>query len=237
MPTSFHPAAPAGASFQLADIPPRQAQGLDGGMHDVAIYLAGATHLRDHLKPLGITAFKIGATGCRDAGQRVEDLRRKSYASILKRPHDNSDPGVILTSGHEWFMVPLQHGWLDGGSLPDRIKLADGIIRLEVPQAVTVEMVDRRLHDLLRPRTLNTYLTSADGQARLVEAGYDPLARLHTRYTLMTRSPRLSLADELYLIRPRRELAAFVAMLGDMVSTLSAETDTATQPSPAACDT
>ncbi len=112
-PASSAPAS-AGASFPLAAIPPLGAQGLAGGTHEVAIYIAGATHLRDHLKPLGVTAYKIGATGCREPQQRVEDLRRKGYASILKRPDDPHDQGIALHHGHEWFLVPINEVWLEG---------------------------------------------------------------------------------------------------------------------------
>jgi hypothetical protein len=210
----------SGTHFPLAAIPPRAAQGLSSGMHEVAVYLAGGTHLRDYLKPLGITGFKSGATGCRDAGRRMEDLRRKRYASLLKRPNDPDDPGIELTSGNEWFLVPMQEEWFEGAALPDRISIRDGVIRLSVPTFITVEMVDCLLHELLQPRSLNVYLDGSEGQARMVEAGYDPAARLHTRYTLMTREPRLSLAGEIYLIRPMREFTDFVILLDVLVATL-----------------
>jgi hypothetical protein len=216
----------AGVSFPLAPVPDLTAQHLANGTHEVTIYLDGATHIRDFVKPLGITIYKAGATGCRDAERRTEDLRRKKYASILKRPDHPDDHGVELHQGHEWFLVPLQTGWLDGIILPPGVDIRDGVIRLTVHATITVEGINRRLHALLAPRSFNAYLDSSEGQVRLLEAGYDPAARLHTRYTLMTQAPRLSLATELYLIRPRRELAAFVTALGEMVEALRRESNT-----------
>jgi hypothetical protein len=54
-------------------------------------------------------------------------------------------------------------------------------------------------------------------------AGYDPKARLHTSYTLMTPRPRLSLAKELYLIRPQRELFGLVQTIAAVATRLRAE--------------
>jgi hypothetical protein len=216
----------AGVSFPLATVPDLTAQHLANGTHEVAIYLNGATHMRDYVKPLGVTIYKAGATGCRDAQRRTEDLRRKKYASILKRPDDPDDPGIELRQGHEWFLVPLQTGWLDGAILPSGVDIRDGVIRLTIHATITVEAINRRLHALLAPRSFNAYLDCAEGQSRLLQAGYDPAARLHTRYTLMTQAPRLSLASELYLIRPRRELGAFVIALGEIVEALRRESVT-----------
>ena len=51
----------------------------------------------------------------------------------------------------------------------------------------------------------------------MITAGYDPKARLHTPYNLMTPMLRISLMTEIYLIRPRRELTGFIAALAEMV--------------------
>ncbi len=44
----------------------------------------------------------------------------------------------------------------------------------------------------------------------MAEAGYDPPHRLTTVYTDIGREPRYSLAEEIYLIRPKRELQALL---------------------------
>jgi hypothetical protein len=223
-PTPANPSPDVAALFPLKIPPPLAAQCLDCGTHEMAVYLLGATHLRDFLKPIGVTAWKAGVTGCREAERRAEDCRRKKYASILKRPADAFDPGRVLNNGHEWFVVPVQEGWLGGKRLPTGMSIRDGVIRLTMPTAVTVVDVDRALHDILRPRSLNVYLDSPDGRKRLLAAGYDPKARLHTSYTLMTPRPRLSLAEELYLIRPQRELFGLVKAIDAVAASLRTET-------------
>jgi hypothetical protein len=222
--TSFITQPDATTLFPLKTPPPLAAQRLDRGTHEMVVYLLGATHLRDFLKPIGLTAWKVGVTGCREAERRAEDCRRKKYASILKRPADASDPGRMLNNGHEWFIAPVQEAWLGGNELPVGITIRDGTIRLTMPTAVTVVDVDRALHDVLHSRSLNAYLDGPDGQRRLLAAGYDPKARLHTSYTLMTPLPRLSLAKELYLIRPQRELLGLVHAIEAVAARLRAET-------------
>jgi hypothetical protein len=225
--STVKPAIPppdAAALFPLTPPPPLAAQRLDGVMHEMAVYLLGSTHLRDFLKPISVTAWKVGVTGCREAERRAEDCRRKKYASILKRPADASDPGRMLNNGHEWFIAPVREAWLGGNEVPAGMSIRDGVIRLTMPTTVTVVDVDRALHDILRPRSLNAYLDTPDGQKRLLAAGYDPKARLHTSYTLMTPRPRLSLAKELYLIRPQRELFGLVHAIDAVAASLHAET-------------
>jgi hypothetical protein len=211
------------ALFPLKPPPPLAAQRLDRGLHEMAVYLLGATHLRDFLKPLGVTAWKAGVTGCREPERRALDCRRKAYASILKRPNEPADLGRALENGHEWFIAPLRPDWMRGVRLPDGMAISDGVIRLTMPNAVTVTAVDQALHAMLAHRSLNAYLDGPDGQKRLHEAGYDPKARLHTRYELMTPTPRLSLATELYLIRPQRELPSLVAAIETAAGHLRAE--------------
>jgi hypothetical protein len=211
------------ALFPLEPPPPLAAQRLNRGLHEMAVYLLGATHLRDFLKPLGVTAWKAGVTGCREAERRALDCRRKAYASILKRPNEPADLGRALENGHEWFIAPLRQEWMGGRRLPPSMTIRDGVIRLTMPNAVTVTAVDRALHAMLAHRSLNTYFNGPDGQKRLREAGYDRQARLHTRYGLMMPTPRLSLATELYLIRPQRELPALVAAIEAAAGRLRAE--------------
>ncbi len=218
----FDPAV-ADGSFPLPPIPSLKEQNLDLGAHEVAAYAFGATHVRDFLRPLGATAYKFGITGCRDAERRVEDCRRKQYGALLKRPGDPNDPGIMLDKGHEWFLVPFQEAWLNGMMLPEGLRIHEGIIRLTLPISVTVEMAERRLHAMIIDRCLNRYLDSPKGQERLRQAKYDPAARMHTRYTLMTSVPRVSLATEIYLIRPRAEFAAYVGLLGRLVRSLTAD--------------
>ncbi len=209
--------------FPIAPIPSLAAQRLDKLHHDVAIYFLGGTHIRNYVKPLGVTVYKVGASGCRDAERRAEDCRRKKYASILKNPSEADAIGRVLNKGHEWFLTQIADFWLNGRPLPRGMTIANGVIRVRVPTILTVDRIDRELHGMLAPRSFHDYLDSAEGQRRLKDAGYDPAARFHTSYTGMTTEPRLSLAQELYLIRPRVELRGFVDALAAMIQSLTDE--------------
>jgi hypothetical protein len=218
--------------FPLPPIPSMGHQGLEGGTHHASLYLAGATHLRDFCQPLGVTAFKIGITGNRDAQARIEDLRRKQYGSLLLSPDTVSGdravtntPDLTLPSANEWFLIPLTAEWLADVKMPAGIALKKSTLAITVPAGVTTEAIDKAVHDLLRPRTLRTYLRTDEGRARMMAAGRDPEAWLHTSYSLMTQKHRISAAEEIYLFRPRRELPALVIALGKLLKGLKAKPD------------
>jgi hypothetical protein len=224
--------------FLLPPIPSMARQRLEGGAHHASLYLAGATHLRDFCQPLGITAFKIGITGNRDAQARIEDLRRKLYGSLLLTPDEAAagrrtqdkaptilhpaDPPPVLASANEWFLIPLSADWLAGLDMPQGMALKGNTLAMTVPTGITTEVLDKAVHELLRPRSLRSYLQTDEGRGRMIAAGRDPAAWLHTSYSLMTEMYRISAAEELYLLRPRRELPALVTALGGLLSDLKA---------------
>ena len=217
--TAAPPAIPAAPSpFALARIPSLAEQELADGFHYAWMYFVGATHLRNLLKPLGVTAFKGGISGCRDVGERVLDLRRKKYASVAKYGIGSDTPSVDLLLSHEWFLVPIRESDLNGIPLPDGISLVDGCLRLRIPTRLSITVVDQAVANLLADRELNRYLGSADGRQRLAAAGYDPNLQLWTRYALMGPELRESKACEIVLIRVRREISAFAAALAAMIA-------------------
>jgi hypothetical protein len=216
--------------FALPPIPSMGHQGLEGGAHHASLYLAGATHLRDFCQPLGVTAFKIGITGNRDAQARIEDLRRKQYGSLLLSPGTITGDravmntlGMTMTSANEWFLIPLNAEWLADFNMPAGMALNGNTLAITVPPGVTTEALDKAVHDLLQPRSLRTYLQTVEGCGRMIAAGRNPSAWLHTSYGLMTQKRRISAAEEIYLFRPRRELPALVIALGGLLKGLKAK--------------
>jgi hypothetical protein len=199
-----------------------EAQGLDGKSRLVAVYFAGATHIFEFCKPMGISAFKAGVTACRDPCERILDLRRSRYAELFKRPNDPSDGGILLPNADEWFLSPLARDRLRPATLPDNIDIIDGYLALRVPTAISVETVDIAIHTLLRARTLRDFLVSPDGQQRMVGVGHDPKRWFHTTYKFVGKAPRITMCEELYLIRPHKELGAFVSALAKLLQTWSA---------------
>jgi hypothetical protein len=202
--------------FALPPIPSMAEQNLHNGQHHATLYLAGATHLRDFCQPIGVTAFKIGITGNRDAQARIVDLRRKSYGSLLL-PLGNNIDGISQSITPA---ITLHAEWLTNTVLPDGIAPNGNTIGITVPPGVTTEAVDKAVHALLRPRSLQAYLATPEGRARMIAAGRDPDSWLHTSYTLMTEKQRISPVSEVYLFRPRRELPELVTALGALLESL-----------------
>jgi hypothetical protein len=228
------PHAPSGhggsafpSRFALPPIPSMAEQNLRDGQHHATLYLAGATHLRDFCQPLGVTAFKIGITGNRDAQARIVDLRRKRYGSLLL-PSGNTkggtlqlvSPAATLALAHEWFLMPLSGEWLADTVLPDGVILNGNTLGITIPRGITTETLDKAVHALLRPRSLRAYLATPEGRARMIAAGRDPDSWLHTSYALMTEKQRISPVAEIYLFRPRRELPELVVALGALLKSL-----------------
>jgi hypothetical protein len=228
------PHAPSGhggsalpSGFALPPIPSMAEQNLHNGQHHATLYLAGATHLRDFCQPIGVTAFKIGITGNRDAQARIVDLRRKSYGSLLLPLRNAADgtapsimPAATLALANEWFLMPLQGEWLTNTVLADGVTLKGNTIGITVPRGITTEALDKAVHALLGPRSLQAYLATPEGRARMIAAGRDPDSWLHTSYSLMTTKQRISPVAEIYLFRPRRELPELVTALGALLESL-----------------
>ena len=190
--------------------------------HRVIVYAAGSRGLINFGRPLGVPIFKVGVTSSQSPQRRVEDLRRKGYAALWGRPEQPLDALVRIPQGHEWCLSPFRMQDL-AGPLPNGFDLLDGHLEIAVPFHVTVEAVDRAVHALLQRRSLARYLASSEGQRRLVQSGLDPSGQLLTRYTLMTRIDRISIVEELYLIRPQRDLAQLVRGLSRALSPLMAQ--------------
>jgi hypothetical protein len=193
------------------------AQRLDGATHVVRVYVAGATHVFEFLKPLGAAAYKVGVTGCRKPGERIRDLRRSCYAGVWKRPSDRTDAGVLLRNANEWFLSPVTRADLGHVPLPENIEIVDGHLMLRAPLTVSVEDADLAVHALLRPRNLREFFRRSDGRQRLIAAGHDPSRWFHTSYDLVETEPRVTPVEELYLLRPKRELPALITALGALM--------------------
>jgi hypothetical protein len=229
---SGHGGSACPSRFALPPIPSMAEQNLHDGQHHATLYLAGATHLRDFCQVLGVTAFKIGITGNRDAQARIVDLRRKSYGSLLLPLGNTGDatqppitPAATLALAHEWFLMPLQEEWLADTIMPDGVTLNGNTLGITVPRSITTEALDKAVHALLGPRSLQAYLATPEGRARMIAAGRDPDSWLHTSYSLMTEKQRISPVAEIYLFRPRRELPELVMALGALLESLRNEPD------------
>lgn len=219
-PRSARGRSPATPIFALAPVPSRAAQGLRAESHDVWLYLAGSTALRGFLKPLGATAYKIGTSSRRDVQDRILDLRRKRYAGLFGPVDDPNAPGHRLAKAHEWFMSPILPAHLGGADLPTGMRLDEGALQLALPSATSLTDFDEAVRAMLRSRALDAFLAGPDGRRRLQAVGLDPAHALVTEYDLIGRVRR-SRAQELYLIRPMKEMPALVPALSQLVAGLA----------------
>lgn len=207
----------------LPAIPSQRQQRLGDGTHEARVYIAGATHLRSYLKPLGITAYKIGVTGRRSTWNRIMDLRSNRYAGVLR--NEQTQEVTPLEGGDDWFQMPLHDDSAGLWELPTGVAIDRSTIVLTMSTRIPIEQLDDRIHMALAPRDLRRYLLGEEGQARLRAAGYDPRRQLWTNNSLANDGRRPSAASELYLFRPRRELRDLLSCLGEVVAVIERELD------------
>jgi hypothetical protein len=195
--------------FPLPHIPSRQHQRLDEGTK-LAIYIAGSRAHQHFLQPMGMTPFQIGVTGRRNVDDRILDKRRRRYGSILMDPHAPEADAHCLMWGHDVCLIRIWDEMLEDVAVPHGLAIIDGVIEVRLKSGITTEEADKRISRMLAPRSVNRYLETLDGQKRMEEAGYNTSHRLTTAYTDIGPEPRYSLAEEIYLIRPKRELQALL---------------------------
>ena len=204
-------------SFPLPPIPSRQHQRLDEGTR-LAIYIAGSRAHQHFLQPMGMTAYQVGVTGRRSFHDRIEDKRHHRYGSILMNPRAPEAGSYSLRCGDDICLIRIFDDMLRGVTIPVGLAVVDGVMEVRLLPGITTEEADKRISRMLAPRSLNRYLATLDGQKRMAEAGYDPRHRLTTAYTDIGREPRYSLAEEIYLIRPKRELQRLLDAVAEALS-------------------
>ncbi len=209
-------AAADARALALPPIPSRRTQCLEEGL-PAALYLAGSTALRDFLRPMGLTAFKLGLSGRRYIQDRIVDLRDRRYAAIVADLNNRARTRVDHPLGLEWFLSPLPDcsgvsevaSWL--AKLPHG-EFRGGVVEFRVPNGIQLASLEKRFQAALYARNLNAYFDTDDGKKRLAEAGLATTTRLFTDYDLIG-STRRSLACELFCVRPTRETAVLLQAL------------------------
>ena len=205
------------SEFSLPPIPSMRRQRLQHGI-PVVLYGMGATPVRDFMQPLGATSYKVGLYARRYLTAKIEDLRLRRYASVVAPLSDRMAALAQHPLGNEWFLTRLPDPTADPQTQALFAQLreaeyVDGVIRFRLDPGLRLADTEKRFQRMLAPRNLNAFLGSEDGQARLREAGLPPDTRLFTDYTDIGRNVRRSLACELFLIRPQRELAVLLRAL------------------------
>lgn len=191
------------------------------GTHRAVIYGAGSRGLANFIRPMSLTAYKLGVTSSGNAQRRVADLRRKQYGSMFGQPAASPKTLHVIEQAEEWFLVP----WLPehlgkNGDLPPGFHLREGVVEVEIRCDVSIEAVDRAVHAMMAPRALDTFFSTDEGRKRLISAGYDPEGSMLTPYTLMYERVRISRVTEIYLWRPQVELRHLVDCLAKILAPL-----------------
>ena len=200
----------------LPSIPPRKQQGLEDGVR-AALYGAGSTSGRDFFQPMGVTAYKFGLSSRLYIQERIADLRRRNYAGVVADLRNREVTISKHPKAHEWFLSPLSDPSLDTAALA-LLKLLphgefdNGIVTFRLPPAVDLTLLEQEFQKKLLQRNVNTFLSSADGRQRLIACGHTERTRLFTDYADIGRVRR-SVASELFLVRPLREMSTLLAAL------------------------
>ena len=212
-PDSFGPPPQAVLRNRLVDVA--------RGNHRVVVYAAGSRGLANFVRPLGLTAYKLGVTSAGDAQRRVTDLRRKHYGSLFGRVDQPIEELETIEQADEWALVPWVVDPLEENpKLPPGFHLRAGVLEIEIRLDIPVEAVDQAVHAMMAERALDAFLASQTGRARLSAIGRDPAGMLLTPYTLMFEEVRISRVKEIYLWRPQVEFPRFVASLARVLAPL-----------------
>ncbi len=159
---------------------------------------------------MGMTAYQIGVTGRRSVDDRIENKRRRRYGSILMDQRNPENGSQCLFWGHDVCLIRIWKEMLEGVTIPPGLAIIDGVIEVRLLPDITIKQADKRISRMLAPRSLNRSLENPDRQKRMAEVGYNPRHLLTTAYTDIGAEQRYSPAEEIYLIRPKRELQALL---------------------------
>ena len=183
--------------------------------------IAGATHIRDFLQPMGLTAFRIFVSEPGHSRREIEELRRQRGGRVLADANDPHDVGTALADADEWFATPLSETMMEGAVLPGRIRIENDCIAFRLFEPAPLVVMQAAVHAMLQPRCLRSYLGSADGRERLAFAGHKTGSWFHTREAGSLAAGKRTPLTGMFLIRPRRELPPLANALSELLKALS----------------
>ncbi|OYU46971.1 MAG: hypothetical protein CFE31_18935 [Rhizobiales bacterium PAR1] len=169
--------------------------------------------------------FKLGVTSGYPA-KRIEALSNVGYASLWGAA-ENRASLEALEGAHNWFQIrfpkcEIHNHNNDLGET--KIVFQDGHLQLTFLRPVLVNRFNEALTTVFAARCLRRFLSSEEGQVRLRKIGADPGAWFHTRYPAVPphRGPKLSLANELFILNPAVEMPMIFRAIAEMARYIAA---------------
>jgi len=179
---------------------------------DVNIYMAGNPQLMENCRAWKLPSFKCGVSAVPDLLIRQRDLQTDAYGSC----HYVNGELVREDGWTAWEMRQLELTHEPHPQSP--VRAAPRSLRVRLPVGYTSQAFDKDLHRRLYSCALHTFAHSERGQAHFGLLGVDP--RSVPRYILygFGDGVRLSLANEIYICRPREDWSRLRIIAEDLIA-------------------
>lgn len=166
------------------------------------IYCAGAPHLAQFSRLVGLPIYKIGVARF-GLHNRISGLSRHRYAGYWGHPGEDVSSMTALPGADQWVPIRLPRPLDLEPGVAEHVQLKGRGIRISLSATIHPETVDRLVDGLLQNLRLRTALETGAGQHRARNGGVDPRAWFHTYYRNSDRPDQLAEARELYIFDPK----------------------------------
>jgi len=168
---------------------------------DVNIYIAGTVGLATIAALYKIPLFKVGASAVSDLLVRQGDLNRDAYGAYFYR-----DGQAMIDEGFAWRRWEMRQVELLTQPHPSSpVRQMSRTLSVRLPEGMTFPFFEKELHRRLSVCALHIFTKSSAGSLHFFHLGIDPKSvPRYVGYKFGT-GVRLSLAQELYIIRPRED--------------------------------
>jgi hypothetical protein len=178
---------------------------------EIYLYVAGSTGLSQLAKTLQLPLFKIGLSAKPDLLTRQNELRADCYGSVI-----NEDGEYAARPGFDDWEIRQS----ELRDLPQNPIIASmpRALKLRLPKGMSLRQFEKQLHQKLASICLYEWSKSPQASAhfRALRADYS-LARRFTAYQFGSET-RYSAAQEIYICRPRNDLAKVAALSMQIIS-------------------
>lgn len=177
----------------------------------VALYVAGCSSLSQLAARCQLPLFKLGTTLQSDLLIRQEELRIDRYGSAFK-----TCSGYVNDDGwDDWEMRQLQASLTLSAASP--IQCSPRALMMALPRSLPFGQFEKDLQKILDEISLTTWSTTTVGRQHFATLGIDPsVVQRYSIYRFGTRDRHMR-AKEIYICRPRTDLAEIAARIEQMI--------------------